>query len=109
MTFPDCTYRDCGDDGAGGSCGSCGSGEQCYIEGKCCQQTGGNCGGYVCGEVVIGWQPGLEEYQKIEFLQVRDLCRVSYGFSLLALPVGRQPIEACTEYIKASIEPGNIY
>ncbi len=33
--IPDCTGRECGDDGCGGSCGSCADGEACNEEGIC--------------------------------------------------------------------------
>lgn len=44
---PDCTGRECGDDGCGGSCGECsGGGAACSPSGQCCVT---NCDGRVCG------------------------------------------------------------
>ena len=38
--IPDCTDKECGDDGCGGSCGECAKGEQCVV-GHCVKGCGG--------------------------------------------------------------------
>jgi hypothetical protein len=43
---PDCTGKQCGDDGCGGSCGSCGPCQEC--QNGACQTTGQFCGGICC-------------------------------------------------------------
>ena len=58
---PQCTDKECGDDGCGGSCGACADGETCSANGKCgcipdcvdkeCGKNG--CGG-TCGECTNG-------------------------------------------------------
>ncbi|MGM0576021.1 MAG: hypothetical protein ACQEXJ_09855 [Myxococcota bacterium] len=47
---PDCTGKECGDDGCGGTCGACASDDVC-IEGACCTPSclGKACGGDGCG------------------------------------------------------------
>jgi hypothetical protein len=45
---PDCTDRECGDDGCGGSCGSCGSNEECD-DGTCVSSCVPDCTGKACG------------------------------------------------------------
>lgn len=56
--IPDCTGRNCGDNGCGDTCGSCPTGEDCNSTGQCvlteectetCTSLGLECG-YVCGE-----------------------------------------------------------
>jgi len=48
--FPDCTGKECGDDGCGGSCGDCGEGEVCFYN-ECCVPdcTDKECGDDGCG------------------------------------------------------------
>jgi hypothetical protein len=43
---PDCSGRECGDDGCGGSCGECLGGDDCSPTGHCCVP---DCDGRVCG------------------------------------------------------------
>jgi hypothetical protein len=43
---PNCTGKDCGDDGCGGSCGTCTSPAVCEASGTCCTP---NCGSNTCG------------------------------------------------------------
>ncbi len=48
--LPDCTGRECGDDGCGGSCGTCtGAGEVCEEASGQCQVCVPNCAGRECG------------------------------------------------------------
>ncbi len=50
---PDCTDKECGDDGCGGSCGTCADGETCNASGLCevlpMSSCAGNCGVYEIG------------------------------------------------------------
>ncbi len=62
ICVPDCTGRECGDDGCGGSCGDCPAGRSCGVDGRCfcasacigraCGDDG--CGGS-CGSCAIGF------------------------------------------------------
>jgi len=54
---PDCTGKDCGDDGCGGSCGTCGSGASCS-NGKCVLNCTPDCTGKDCGDDGCGGSCG---------------------------------------------------
>ncbi len=53
---PDCTGKECGDDGCGGSCGTCGGGEICNASGQCVCAP--NCTGKECGDDGCGGSCG---------------------------------------------------
>ena len=66
---PDCTSKQCGDDGCGGSCGACGAGENC-VSGQCvagCPDADGDgfaasdCGGTDCADGNPGINPDAED------------------------------------------------
>ena len=52
VCVPDCTGRECGDDGCGGSCGSCGEGFTCLPDGRC-SCSGTPCGAACCGTTQV--------------------------------------------------------
>ena len=56
ICIPDCSGKQCGDDGCGGSCGSCQSGEVC--QGNQCQSCTPDCTGKVCGDDGCGGSCG---------------------------------------------------
>lgn len=60
---PDCTEKDCGDDGCGGTCGTCAPGEVCGGDGLCEPCTpacdGKQCGDDSCGGTCGDCDPGL--------------------------------------------------
>ena len=63
---PDCTNKQCGDDGCGGNCGTCPAGVEC-VDFQCKGQAG-DCGGYgedpVCqGETVVWCEEGQVFFQ----------------------------------------------
>ena len=52
VCVPDCTGRECGDDGCGGTCGECPAGRECGADGRCfCAE---NCVGRTCGDDSCG-------------------------------------------------------
>ncbi len=53
---PDCTGKECGDDGCGGSCGVCGAGTKC-VDGTC--ECVPDCAGKACGDDGCGWSCGV--------------------------------------------------
>lgn len=54
LCTPDCTGKECGDDGCGGTCGTCNTGESC-IDGTCIPDCTDTCIslGYECGNQTI--------------------------------------------------------
>ena len=59
--LPDCTDKECGDDGCGGSCGACGDGEVCSAGGMCVADD--ECGdvtyaGYCDGNTLVWCEDG---------------------------------------------------
>ncbi len=54
---PDCTGRECGDDGCGGDCGTCGPGTTCSTAGRCVCVP--DCAGRACGDDGCGGDCGV--------------------------------------------------
>jgi hypothetical protein len=54
---PDCTGKECGDDGCGGSCGTCSGGESC-VSGVCTAGCTPDCTGKECGDDGCGGSCG---------------------------------------------------
>ncbi len=68
---PDCSGRQCGENGCGGTCGQCKQGEVCLYSGKCCVP---DCQGRECGDDGCGGLCGAKTHKNAGKCEVGARC-----------------------------------